>query len=328
MRLIATAIEERLPLLPLLEAWTEDETGAQQRRLRRMIQLHSSGVPLADAAEQVPGVLSDDDILALRFDAQSGTVAAATREVLAESTDADLEGPARLRSTKLYLWTVLILGLPIVVFIEVRILPMFRHIYDEFNLSLPRVTESFVRFIQLFENYAWLILLVVLAGLLSFIFARPGRVLRQEVTRRVGPLRARQTAGLLRMIAIASNAGRPLPGALSTLARYHFDSTLRNKLLFVRNEIEQGADLWQSMNSAGIITDADARALDLSERLGNRSWVLNQLAAVKSRHTTRWMDGVAQLALPAIVLLMGMFVLFQTVALLAPLTHLIQALAV
>ena len=325
--MIAVGIEEKLPLLPLLEAWTEDERGTQQKRLLRLIRLLNDGVSIADAVEQVPGILRDEDILALRFDAQSGTVATAVREVLDDPANVIPERPSRLRSTNMYLWTVLLLGFPVVVFIEMKIVPAFRAIFDEFQLQLPGVTESFVRMMEIFGNYAWLIILALLVALLSFVFARPGRFARREMARFVGPLRARRTAGLLRMIAIASNAGRPIAGVLSTLARYHFDSTLRNKLLFVRNEMEQGANLWQSMSAADLITDADVRALNLSERLGNRTWVLTQLAYAKNRRAMRRLDHVSQLVLPAMVLLIGLFVLFQALALLTPLTNLIRGLA-
>ena len=129
------------------------------------------------------------------------------------------------------------------------------------------------------------------------------------------------------MIAIASNAGRPMAGALSTLARYHFDSTLRNKLSFVRNEMEQGANLWQSMSAVDLLTDADVRALNLAERLGNRTWVLTQLANAKNRRAIRRLDYASQLVLPAVVLLMGLFVLFQALALFTPLTNIIRGFA-
>ena len=132
---------------------------------------------------------------------------------------------------------------------------------------------------------------------------------------------------MLRKIAIATNAGRPVSGALSTLARYHFDPTIRHKLLFVRNEMEQGADLWESMSVAELIGPADARALNLADRIGNRSWVLTQLAYAKSRRAMRRLDRMSQLVLPVIVILMGLFVLFQALAVFVPLTNLIRGLA-
>jgi type II secretory pathway component PulF len=232
-----------------------------------------------------------------------------------------------MRSVGLYLATVALLGFPIVVFIEVQIVPKLHQIFNEFGLHLPGVTSSFLRLMELFANYAWLIILVLLVGALSFVFARPGRFIRREMARFVGPVRTRRTASLLRLIAIASKAGRPIAGALSTLARYHFDPTLRSKLLFVRNEMEQGADLWESMSAVHLITDADVRALNLAERLGNRSWVLSQLAGAKSRRATRRLNHVSQLVLPAMVLLIGLFVLFQALALFTPLTNLIRGLA-
>jgi type II secretory pathway component PulF len=327
LRVIAVGIEEKLPLVPLLQAWTEDEQGIQQKRLRRLVRLMNAGATVADAVEQVPGILRDEDILALRFDAQSGTVTTAVREVLDDPINNAPEHLSRSRSTSLYLGTVLILGCPIVTFIAIRIMPMFQVIISEFGMHPPAVTQLFLQWTGLFANYAWLLILALLVGILSFVFTRRGRVARRGIARFVVPSRARRTAGLLRMIAIASNAGRPIAGALSTLARYHFDPALRNKLLFVRNEMEQGANLWQSLGAVEVITDADVRALNLGERLGNRSWVLTQLAYAKNRRAMRRLDHISQLVLPAIVLLLGLFVLFQAMAVLMPLSNLIRGLA-
>jgi type II secretory pathway component PulF len=95
------------------------------------------------------------------------------------------------------------------------------------------------------------------------------------------------------------------------LARSHYDPNLRNQLLFIRNEIEQGADVWQSMLKVGLLTKPEAHALETSERIGNRSWVLNQLALLKKRRTLRRLAHWSELALPLIVVLLGAFVLFQ-----------------
>jgi type II secretory pathway component PulF len=212
-------------------------------------------------------------------------------------------------------------------YFECNVLPKLDAIFNEFNLDLPAVTKSALGLSSILMNYWWLLILLFIVVLLLVLFAPPGRFARQEIARFLGLVRGRRSAGLLRLIAIASNAGRPISGALSTLARYHFDPTIRKKLLFVRNEIEQGADLWQSMKYVDLVTNADVRALDLAERVGNRSWVLSQLANAKNRRAARRMDRISQLMLPTIVVLMGMFVLFHAIALFSPLTHLIQGLA-
>jgi protein transport protein HofC len=328
LRMIAVSIEEKIPLVPLLESWAADERGAQRDRVFRLIRILNEGTPIADAVEQVPNILRDEDILAIRFDAQSGTVTAAARQRLKRPEVALPELPSRLRNTKVYFIAMLLVGCPLVAFNEIKIIPAFREIFSEFEMSFPPVTESFLRFTAMFADYAWLLVLALVVLALLFLFARPGRFVRHAMARVFGTKRSQWSGDLLRMIAIASNAGRPIAGALSTLARYHFDPTIRRKLLYVRNEIEQGAQLWQTMSAAELITPADERALDLSERLGNRSWVLSQLAYAKSRRAAHRLDLTSQLMLPIVVLLLGAFVLYQALAIFMPTVTLIQSLAV
>src|SRR6476661_259177 len=169
LRVIATGIEEKLPLPPLLESWMQDERGVQRNRIRRLIRLLNEGATIADAIEQVPGALSDDDVLALRFDAQTGTVTTAIRESLAVQGGLIADPPARWRSTMFYFCAVLLLGLPVVAFILIKIMPAFRQIFKEFNLSLPPVTENFIGFVSIFGEYWWLFFLMLIAVLLSLV---------------------------------------------------------------------------------------------------------------------------------------------------------------
>ena len=68
------------------------------------------------------------------------------------------------------------------------------------------------------------------------------------------------------------------------------------------------------------------RLLKTADRVGNRSWALGQLAAVKARRTNRRLAVLAELALPALVLLLGGVVLFQALTIFTPLVRLIEGL--
>ncbi|MCA9257800.1 MAG: hypothetical protein KDA61_01315, partial [Planctomycetales bacterium] len=109
--------------------------------------------------------------------------------------------------------------------------------------------------------------------------------------------------------------------------RYHFDPALRQKLLFARNESELGRDLYESLSDAGVISAAESRALAgvADGRLESWTW---QLLAEKKRQAAfdqlmtwvNWIQPLGLLAFAAIVLLTAM-------ALIAPLYHLVYALA-
>jgi type II secretory pathway component PulF len=327
LRLIAVAIEDNLPLAALLRQWADDERGVQRYRLLRLVRLLNSGRSLPDALEEVPGVLRDEDVLAIRFDAQSGTRTAAVREILDESRAAAASPDVRLRKTFAYFAVVLPIALLLVAFTHVKILPVIHHMLAEFGVQRPRVLYWSVRLDEAFLRYWWLGAVAALALLWSIFSTRAGRFVRYSIVNRlVRPLRELHSAEVLQKLGVAMNAGRPIPGTLSTLARYHFDPAVRHKLLFVRNEVEQGEDVWRSLSSIGMLAPAELRLLQAAERVGNRPWALTQLVGVKRRRTMWRLEWMSELLFPALVLLLGAFVLFQAFTVFAPLVQLIEGL--
>lgn len=327
VRLLAVATEENLPASPLIVALAEDESGGQHRRLMRLAKLLYDGVPLADAVEQVAGVLGEEDVLAIRFGSQSGTLAASLRERLSAGDVVTERISPRLRKTYIYLVALSVVSAFIVTFLAIKILPELNKIMEEFKIDDPPVLVWSRVFVNLMEDYWYLFVLGLLAGLWLIFLPWPGRQFRRQL---LGPLyrpfRELHFADVLDKLSVAVTAGRPLAGAISTLARYHFDPVLRSRLLFVRNEMEQGAGAWESMQAVGLLSQPETRALETAEVVGNRAWVLQQLAQVKKRRTSARLSRLADLMLPAMILLIGAFVLFQALSVFMPLVHILEGL--
>jgi type II secretory pathway component PulF len=311
----------------LLEKWALDENGIQRSRVLRLVRLLNSGRSLSDALEEVPGVLRDEDMLAIRFDAQSGTRTAAVRQAIDETGSTGSGPDTRARRTIGYLAIVLPIFFVLVAFTHLKILPVIQVMLAQFGFRRPQVLDWSVRMDAAFLSYWWLGVIAAVALFWSMLSTRTGRFVRYSIVNRlVRPLRDRRTAEVLQTLGVALSAGRPLPGALSTLARYHFDPAVRHKLLFVRNEVEQGEDVWRSLVSIGMLAPADLRLLTAAERVGNRLWALQHLAGVKKRRTVWRLGRISELLLPVLVLLLGGFVLFQALTVFVPLVRLIEGL--
>ena len=324
LRLIAVSTEERLPLGPLLDAWSGDQHGEQRRRVLRLSYLLKEGTSLPDAVEQVPGVLRDEDVLTIRFGAQSGTLTASLRESIEELSAPSEAVGATFRSTLLYGGFVCCLFFLISLFNYIKIVPAINQILQELEVTQPQPLAWSIRFASAVEQFWWVGALALLALIWSAFSARPGRFVRDAILGRLfGAMRELHTADVLQKLSAATKAGRPISGALSTLARYHFDPQIRHKLLFARNELEQGADEWQAMAAAGLLTPPEVRLLTISDRVGNRPWTLKHLAAVKRRRTRRWLGRLSDLSLPALAMVLGAFVLFQGLALFVPLVEIV-----
>ena len=326
MRLIAAASEVRLPLGPLLEVWARDERGLQRERVRRLAELLHQGIPLPDAVEQVPAVMGEENVLGLRFASQMGTFGPSLRKAVRDSELA--QGAAqRIHATAGYFFKLVPIALVITAFFVIKIVPALQSIFVDFGLKLPGPTLWSIQFARLFESLWWLAIpLLLLLGWSSFS-ATPARFLVDRVFAPLfAPLRRMRHAEVLENLAVASAAGRPMSGALSTLARYHFNPTTRRKLLYVRNEVEQGVGVWQGLADAGVLTLPERDVLDAADRVGNRPWALQLLAGRKRRTTHRLLNRLADLALPVGVFCFGAFVLLQGLALMVPLITMVGGL--
>jgi type IV pilus assembly protein PilC len=327
LRLIVAATEEDLPLSRLIDAWANDESGMQSNRLRRLAALLRDGTPLPEAIEEVRGVLGDEDVLAIRFGIQSGTLAATIRDTLDQPEAALGYGSPRFRKSIVYLCVVAVVAFAIVTFLMIKIVPDLRKIFQEFGISPPASLEWSVYLANMVADYWYLFVLAIIALWLLTLSSGPGRQLRLRMYSRLfRPLRELRMADVLQKLSVATQAGRPMAGALSTLARYHFDPTLRHQLLVVRNEMEQGADIWQSMGELGLLSVPEVRALETAERVGNRPWLLHQLAQVKKRRTARRFAHWSELALPIIIIALGAFVLLQALSVFESLLQIVYSL--
>jgi type II secretory pathway component PulF len=328
LRLIAVGIEEKLPLAPLVEAWAEDERGFQRARLRTLARLLGTGMALDDAIEEVPGVLNSRHLLALRFDRQMGTRTAAAQAILQEDPSPPLRQPGISRSLfYLYICIVPPFVLLFIFFFHFNITPKLTRILGEFSVPQPDVFVWWRMLGDLVVQWTLPMALLALAALWFLISTRAGLRLGRNLTGRLShSARHRYTSDVLQLLGVAVATGRPLAGTLSTLARYHFDPAIRQQLLFARNEVEQGVDVWQTLVDSSLLTRSEAHLLHTGQRLGNQPWTMSQIVAVKRQRARRRQALSAVFLWPLAILTLGSVVLFEALSVFIPVLEIMRVL--
>ncbi len=331
LRLIQVAAEEPTPLAPLVVAWAQEEPLMQRKRLLRLSRVLAEGVPVADAVERFPSLLSDEEILLVRFASESGTLAVSLRQHLKAATDESAPVRENLRRSKRYLLMMVLIGLPVVLWVTLYITPALEAIHSDFEtVGFDFSSFRSLQKVQIFV-LDWLIpiSLVVLAVFVAGRWLKgPWRSFRRRVAPLLfGSVRSLRVAQVLRRLSETCRAGRPLDGAVSTLARSHYDPALRHKLLFARNELALGAGLWPSFQTVGLLSAKERRALDAGDRLGVTGWTLAALADAKERRAIRWQSWLSMALWLATVLLFGAFVLIQAIGMISFLSELITSIA-
>ncbi len=327
LRLLAVAHREQLETAPLVHYLADEHRGRYRWRLRRLAKHLDAGTPLIEALEQTPDALNDDTVLALRFGTQSGALQSTCESLLPENPiSSDLD---KSHTHAWAYWVILSISIGLMLlFLMTFIAPTFKVMFNEFGLQLPTPLKVLIAICDLVGHYAalWVFALIVLCGLLWSSAAR--RFFRRTIAPLVmQPLALKRTAELLKLLALSVDAGRPMTGALSTLARYHFDGRVRQRLLFARNEIEQGVESWNCLADANILTPQQAHSLASAPSNQIRAWTLRKLATAKLNTAQRRLSIGLAIAQPIVVLIFAAIVLFIFISFFSVLTLMITSLS-
>jgi len=327
LQLLSVAVAERLELAPLVRSFSEEHRGRYRRRLYRLSQRLAAGTSLPDALEQTPGVLTDEQMLAIRLGMQSG-ILSEVLPVLVDQQQSSSPVSHRLRQIGFYGTFLAILFFLVLSFILIKIVPSFQAIMFDFDIEGTEPLDFLIGISSAIVSTGLLLPLALLFCAWLILSEWSRRFFRRRMLSRIfRPVTQLRSANLLNLLAIAQQAGRPHPGTLSTLARYHYDSFIRNKLLFVRNEVEQGADLWKSLTQARLLSPAESRALTSSQTADSTVWTLRHLSAWKRNRIIRRCEIYVDFLVPAVIVLMAAVVLLTALATLTPLIKLTETLS-
>ncbi len=328
LQVLSAAVAERLEVAPLVMSLAQEQRGRYRRRLFRLGKRIAAGTSLPAALEQTPRALSDEQMLAIRFGIQSGTLTEVLRSLVDQHEQSSNPIGHRLRQIGFYGTFVGVLFFLVLSFLMIKIVPSFNAIMDDFELESTEPLKLLVKITDALVQTGPLIPLMLLFGVWLLKSEYPQRFFRRRVLSRIfKPVARLRSANLLNLLAVAQQAGRPLPGAISTLARYHYDSLIRHKLLFVRNEVEQGTDLWTSLTTARLLSPAESRALTNSTSADSTVWTLRHLAAWKRNRVARRFDIYVEFLLPIVIVLMASVVLLTALATLTPLFKMVDNLS-
>ena len=330
VRILAVAHRERLDAARLVALLAREHRAMDRGRLTRLSQRLSNGIPLANALEQTRDVLSDDKVLAIRFGCQSGTLATTLRELLDQSQVTSQRARILFQQWLVYCLVVVAAMLLLIALQVAFILPTFRHLIQELGVERQpelwswRLLNFVIELVR--DNAVWIVMLGS-ALLLAYTLPWTRLVLRRNILPQlVRPIAKLRSAQLMRMLSVAEDEGRPIPGSLSTLAHYHFDRSVRMKLLVARNEVEQGAEVWSALADARLITERESQALANSKSRATRAWLLRRLATWKTDGIERRAITTLALVQPTVILILGAVVLCVAWASIGFISHIISSL--
>ena len=325
--ILAIAAERGIPLAKAARSYANgriDEMGCRATNLAENLEM---GVPLPAALDRSRSTLPRDGELAARIGYATDTLATTLREAALDQDQVSASSHAAY-GTLLYFMTVVNVMLAILAFVCVQVLPSYRVIMQDFDVELPAVTEMFIQFWLMLANYWWILTPLIVLALVLMVYALIAylgfRVPDFPVVGRL--LRRYDTAVILRSIGSGIAQGRPIDQSIDLLAHWYPVNYVGAKLALTSQKMKAGANWCDSLVETRLMRPADAAVLKAAQRVGNLEWACHELAETLGRRARYQATSIARFTLPLLAIVIGIPVAFFAVAMILPLSQLIEAL--
>jgi type II secretory pathway component PulF len=239
-------------------------------------------------------------------------------------------------SALIYPTIVFVLGLSLMAFMSIEILPKFDKIYGDFKLRLPAFTSALL----FVGRHPWEILVAPLVGVIVAILivrtlarsTASGRLLWSRMVYALplfGTLiRAPRLAAFADLFGILVDQSVPLPEAFRLAATASSDPLLRRGGEQVERDLRQGIPLGVSLSGKKLVPELVVWMIQFGEKQGTLGPALHQVAEVYRRQGERRAALLRVLLPPFLIVAVavvigGAFV----IGLMAPLLQLLQGLS-
>lgn len=238
----------------------------------------------------------------------------------------------KLTASLIYPSLLLTLVIGLMIFLLAVVVPQFAVLYDQMGSKLPTMTMDLLAFGKwLQHNIIWLILVAFGAGIAFYRFSLTERGRDFVDGFRVGlPVFGKiwlkyQVALFSRTLSTLLTGGLPLVPSLETAARSISSRKVSKAVFNSVGTVREGKSLAESLSKTGVFPDLASEMITVGEQTGALPQMLNSVAEFFEEDVATALAASLSLIEPAILIVMGVVVVFILISLYLPIFSLGQA---
>ena len=290
--------------------------------------------------EDVANRVKTGESLSAAFEAQSGIPVMYTTSLLAGERSGNLQEVMeryvnfqrvsltfrkKLISSLIYPGVLLTLVCSLMVFMFTVVVPQFAKLYDQLGNKLPGITLDLLAFGTFMQhNIVWLLLGLVIAGVVFWRFALTdkGRDFIDTVRIRM-PIGGKiwvkyQVAQFARTLSTLLTGGLPLVPSLETAARSIASRKVSKAVMSSIETVREGKSLAESLSKTAVFPSLATEMIAVGEQTGALPAMLNSVSEFFEEDVATALTAALALIEPAILIIMGIVVVFILISLYLP----------
>ena len=290
--------------------------------------------------EDVANRVKTGEALSAAFEAQSGIPIMYTTTLLAGERSGNLQEVMerfvsfqrvsltfrkKLISSLIYPGVLLTLVSGLIVFMFTVVVPQFAKLYDQLGNKLPGITLDLLAFGTFMQhNILWLLLGFAIAGAVAWRFAGTdrGRDVVDNIRIRM-PIAGKiwvkyQVGQFARTLSTLLTGGLPLVPSLETAARSIASRRVSKAVMSSIETVREGKSLAESLSQTGVFPTLATEMIAVGEQTGALPAMLNSVAEFFEEDVATALTAALALIEPAILIIMGIVVVFILISLYLP----------
>lgn len=330
-RQLATLLSAGLPLMEALSAATDHiDDPLLKRTITGIRESVREGKSLAEAMRVHPKVFSGLYTNMI----QAGETSGALDVVLARLADFQ-ESQVRLRNklwaTMTYPIMMLFIGIGVLAFLFSFVIPQVTSVFEDIGQALPLPTLILISISDFFRLYWWAVaggIVAISVATTKYIETPRGKAIYDRLI-----LKAPMFGKIIKLIAVSRFArtlstllasGVPLITSMEIVKAVVNNSVISKALEETKERIREGESLSEPLRRSGIFPSMVIQMVTAGERSGELEAMLSKVADAYDNDVDTTIAGLTALLEPAMILVMGVIVLFVVLSILLPIFEMSQ----
>ncbi len=309
---LLSLLDAGLPLLESIETLAHKEQNPNAKEvyigLMRMLR---EGRPLSQAMQEYSGSFPSLYVATIRASELTGDVQQALSRFLAYQNQVDVVRK-KVVSAAIYPSLLMGVGLLVILFLMVYVVPRFSKVYEDMGGDLPLLSRILMEWGRLFDAYTNTIITSALLLVFTLGYAFTRSSVRDWLQRKLWQipslgerLRLYQLARLYRTLGMLLNGGIPLVIAFDMVTGLLSQPAMQANLQSAKQLISEGQTVSESMEKCYLTTEVAYRMLRVGERSGNLGEMFERIAKFYDEEIARWVEWFTRLFEPILMIFIG-----------------------
>ena len=239
-----------------------------------------------------------------------------------------------VRSAMIYPSVILTVAVGVVIVILWKVVPVFRSLFEGFDVALPLLTRVVIAVSEIVERFAIYSVFVIAAGVFGFMkfyrtdkgrHAVDGLLLKcpilGDILRKIG------VARFTRTLATLLTSGVPILEGLDITAKTAGNAILEDTIRSLRQRIEEGGTMADPMRQSGFFPPMVTQMVSVGESTGEMDTMLVKVADFYEEEVDVVVANLLTILEPVLMVFLGVVVGGIVIAMYLPLFKLIQVLS-